>query len=220
VHFYHNSTLNWRLEDGTPLALRQTTEYPWRGDVLIEVNPERQTEFSVFLRIPAWAEHASVMVNGFAAPGKPKPGEYFAVRRAWRKGDAISLSLDMPARLTVAHPMVSENVGRVAVERGPLVYCLEQHELPAGVSVFDVALGAGEGELQTEYRPGLLGGIWMIGARGVARAQSLAHAPLYQTADRTPARGREFRLKLIPYYAWANRGQTAMRVWLPQTAHP
>jgi uncharacterized protein len=220
VHLYHNSTLSWRLEDRTPLALRQTTQYPWQGCVSIEVNPERETEFSVFVRIPAWAEHASAKVNGLAAPGRLKPGEYFTVRRAWRKGDAISLSLAMPARLTVAHPMVSENVGRVAVERGPLVYCLEQHELPAGVSLFDVALAAGEGKFQTEHRPDLLGGIWTIGARGAARAQPSPSVPLYQTADRAPARGREFLLKLIPYYAWANRGETAMRVWLPQAAHP
>jgi uncharacterized protein len=220
VHLYHNSTLDWHLENRTPIVVRQTTEYPWRGEMSIEVSPARETEFSVFVRIPGWAERATVKVNGVVAPGEPKPGEYFAVRRAWRKTDTLSLSLDMPARLTVAHPMVSEDAGRVAVERGPLVYCLEQYELPAGVSVFDVAINSGASRFDTEHRPDLLGGVWTIAADGRTGTPSLAGMPLYQNAARIPARGRELRLSLIPYYAWANRGQTAMRVWLPQTAHP
>lgn len=220
VHLYHNSTLNWRLDDLTPLTLRQTTEYPWRGDVTIQVNPGREAEFTVFLRIPGWADHASVRINGAEATGKPRAGEYLALRRGWRKGDLIELSIGMPARFTMAHPMVSENFGRVAVERGPLVYCLEQHDLPEDVSVFDVALLDGAEQLRMEHRPGLLDGVWTISAGAAAGTQPPDRVPLYRPASGAAGRTRQLRLNLIPYYGWANRGQAAMRVWLPKVERP
>lgn len=220
VHLYHNSTLDWHLEDGTLIALRQITGYPWSGEISIKVDPARETEFTVFLRIPAWAGRAAVKVNEAGVSGKPKPGEYLALRRSWRRNDVIALSLDMPARTTVAHPLVSENFGRVAVERGPLVYCLEQHELPPGVSVFDVSIDTGAEGLHAEYASGLLGGVWTIQVRAAAGTRPLSREPLYQTETQASSRARELRVRLIPYYAWANRGQAPMRVWLPRTSRP
>jgi len=220
VHFYHSSTLDWHLEDGTPLQIVQNTEYPWRGEVSIDVKPARPAEFTVLVRIPAWAAEARATVNGVVDSSQFKTGEYVRVRRQWHPGDRIALSFSMPVRYTAAHPMVSENYARVAVERGPLVYCLEQYEVPAGVSVFDMALKGGEEELHAEHRPELLGGVWTIDARAVAGTSPLNRAPLYQTAKGTSTRTREVKVRLIPYYAWANRGQTAMRVWLPRAERP
>jgi hypothetical protein len=219
LHLYHNSTLDWHLENGTGLRLNQETDYPWGDTVKVTLTPSGPSEFTVFLRIPAWSGTAKVTVNGESAPGEPKAGEYFPVRRRWNAGDTIHLVLDMTPRLIVANSRVRENVGRVAVERGPLVYCLEKHDQPGLDSIFDVSLPAGPEpgkEFTAEFNPDLLGGILTLRHKGIVTVKPLSDEPLYQTLDRTYRRtGREVELTFIPYYAWANREPTAMEVWVP-----
>jgi DUF1680 family protein len=219
VHFYHNSTLDWHLENGSGLRLNQETDYPWGDTVKVTLTPSGPSEFTVFLRIPAWSRTAKVTVNGESAPGEPKAGEYFPIRRRWNAGDVIRLGFDMTPRFVVANALVRENLGRVALERGPLVYCLEKHDQPELDSLFDVSIPArpepGK-EFVAEFKPGLLGGILTLRHKGIVTAKPLFDEPLYQTLDRTHRRtGREVELTFIPYYAWANREPTAMEVWVP-----
>jgi len=219
LHLYHNSTLDWHLEDGTGLKLSQETDYPWGDTITVVVSPATPAEFTVFVRIPGWTTHASVTVNGEPASGEPKPGEYFPIRRRWNAGDTIHLVLDMTPRLMMANSRVRENVGRVAVERGPLVYCLEQPDQSGVGSIFDVSLAVGREpgkEFTAEFKPDLLGGILTLRHKGMVTTKPLADEPLYQTFGRTPRRaGRDVDLTFIPYYAWANREPTAMEVWVP-----
>ncbi len=221
VHLYHNSTLDWRLENGTGLKLSQKTGYPWGDTVTLTVTPARPAEFNLYVRIPGWTRHASVSVNGQQTQGDPKPGEYFAIHRTWEAGDSISVAFDMTPRLIGANPRVRENLGRVAVERGPLVYCLEQSDQPGLESIFDVTLpvGANPGrDFTAQFEPDKLGGILMLHHKGIATRKPLSDDPLYQlleTANSLP--GKEVELTFIPYYAWANRESTAMQVWVPYT---
>ncbi len=221
VHLYHTSSLDWHLENGTGLKLSQETNYPWGDAVTLAVTPAAPSEFSIWLRIPAWTSRATATVNGEPVPGEPKPGEYFQIRRRWNAGDAVRLVFDMTPRVVVANARVRESLGRVAIERGPLVYCLEQQDQAGGESIFDVSLplGADTGkEFTAEFRPGMLEGILVLRHKGIASAQPLSDEPLYQPLERAKRRaGKEIELTFIPYYAWANRGSAAMQVWIPYT---
>ena len=213
VHFYHASTLNWRLPNGAALQLEQKTDYPWSGAVRITVTPAAPAEFSVFARIPGWTPRALVKVNGAAAPGAPKPGQYLEIARRWSPGDTLDLDFDMQPRLTESDPRVRENVGRAAVERGPLVYCLESPDLPAVESLAAVRLNRQAG-FSAQFRRDLLDGVVTLRHRGFLVEQP-PDAPLYRPLAPASAPAKPIELTLIPYYAWANRGQSRMEVWLP-----
>ena len=219
VHLYHSSTLDWHLEDGTGLKLVQQTKYPWDGDITLKVSPAKAATFTLYLRIPGWASKATVTLNGKPVSAKPKPGEYFALHREWKEAGTVHLQLDMAPRLVTANPLVREDYGRVAVQRGPLVYCLEQMDQEDQASIFDVVLPAGPDPSRgfaSEFSPDILGGIVLLKHKGLAAPQPLSEEPLYTTMERTPRTGqKEVNLTFIPYYAWANRLPGAMEVWIP-----
>jgi DUF1680 family protein len=215
VNFYHSSTMDWKLESGTALKIEQRTEYPWKGTVDLTVMPATASEWTLWLRIPEWAAGAKVSVGGGPA-SVARAGGYHAIRRTWKSGERVKLELPVTARLTESNPRVRENAGRVAVERGPLVYCLEQPDNP-GVEVLDAVLAGGG--FEEEFRKDLLGGVLVLKAKGLAPA--FAEAPLYGASGSYGAAVRAARpaaLTLVPYYGWANRGPSSMKVWLPVAA--
>ena len=218
VNLYHTSTLDWHLEDGTGLKVVQQTKYPWDGDITLKVTPAKTSTFTLFLRIPGWSSKATLSVDGKPASGKPKAGEYFAIRRAWQGGSTVHLQLDMTPRLVEANPRVPEDYGKVAVQRGPLVYCLEQVDQEDKASVFDVALSASPGAnggFTSVFRPDILGGVVVLEHKGVAAAKPYSDEPLYHTLDSMQGETKEVNLTFIPYYAWGNRLPGAMVVWIP-----
>jgi DUF1680 family protein len=218
VHLYDNSTLRWRLEDGTPFALTQRTRYPWDGRVEIRFSPERPSSTALFLRIPAWCPEAVVRVNSGQPIGTPAPGSYLEIRREWRDGDRVEIDLAMPPTLLACDPRVPENRGSVALQRGPLVYCLEAIDHP-GVDVYDVRLkiapdGAPLGAAQ-EHHADLLGGVTVVRMAGAAPSESARQGPLYvPLRERAPLSLRDVAVTAVPYYAWANRGPSRMAVWM------
>src|SRR5205814_5434355 len=159
AHLYDNSELNWHLEDGTGLKVTQKTNYPWDGAVEITVSPAKVSEFSVYLRVPGWSAGTQVSVNGKAVSGAA-PGQYLAVRRRWAAGDIVKVKFGMMPQVIEANPRVVDDYGRVAVQRGPLVYCLEQLDQPEGVALADVRLDVNQkssSPFQEELRDDLLG---------------------------------------------------------------
>ncbi len=201
---------------GTKLELRQKTEYPWQGDILIEVVPERPVGFRLHVRIPGWARNQPVpsdlyryleppagapvvRVNG-AEVRPPVEKGYAVIDRTWKAGDKVELSLPMPIRRVVAHEAVEADRGRVAIERGPLVYCAEGPDNGGRAANLVLRDGAA---LTAEKRPDLLGGV--VAIKGVAEA-------LVEKEGRVASESKT--MTLIPYYAWANRGATEMAVWL------
>jgi DUF1680 family protein len=209
VHLYENSELDWRLDDGTRFALRIKTGMPWQGAAEITVEPARPSEFTVFLRIPEWSLNTNVTAAGLQIPAHP--GQYLPVRRKWSKGDRITIEFDMRTRMVASNPRVPENVGRVAITRGPFVYAVEQADHP-NASIWDMAL-VKRAPVTAEWRPDLLGGVTVLRHKGAERKQSWSETPLY--SDAAPADWRRVDVTLIPYFAWANRGPTPMLVWLP-----
>jgi DUF1680 family protein len=216
VNLYDSSHLDWHLENGTGLKIDQTTRFPWGDTAEITVTPAAATEFSVFLRAPGWSVATEFSVNGKHAPGTVKSGEYFEIHRAWSAGDRIEVKFDMTPQLVRANPLVRENAGRVAIQRGPLVYCIESPDQPTPGSVFDLELARLASPFRAEFRPDLLGGVLVLRHPGAVAETPLEDEPLYQTAARTALPAfKPTELTLIPYYAWANRGLTSMEVWIP-----
>jgi uncharacterized protein len=189
--------------EGTKVSLEQETNYPWDGNIKITVNPEEAKEFSLALRIPGWAqnkpvpsdlyrylgpnyESPTVSVNGGATNLERRQG-YIRINRKWQRGDTIELNLPMPIRRVLSHEQVKDNTGKVAVERGPIVYCAEA--IDNGGHALELRL-ADNVALSTHQEKELFGGVTIIKGGG---------------------------LTLIPYYAWSHRGEGEMTVWLERS---
>ncbi len=213
VHFYHNGTLDWHLENGTGLKISQETNYPWSGSVVLTVTPANETEFTLHARIPGWSTSSSVAVNG-ARVAAVKSGEYLAIQRRWKAGDRVEMHFDLTPRLLAANPQVSEDNAKVAVQRGPLVYCMEQIDEPG--SIADLVFAKPGSRFESEDQPGLLGGIVTLKHPGLEYIRSLSSEPLYEPLNEAEQRQtKDVELNLIPYYAWANRDRSPMEVWIP-----
>lgn len=221
VHLFDNSVLDWHLEDGTGLKITQKTNFPWEGTVDFTLDPAQPAEFTFYLRIPGWSHDAKVFVDGEPMYSGIDPGKYLAIRRHWKTGDKVRLELNLTPQLIVSDPRVEENVGRVAVQRGPLVYTLEQIDQPGVQSLANVSLVIEKNSsagFKSEFRPDLLGGIVVLQHPGIESSSSEGPRPLYRSvSEKKEEREREVKLTFIPYYAWANRSPSAMRVWIPYT---
>ena len=195
---------------GTKVALREVSTYPWNGDIKIYVDPAAPTAFDVKLRIPGWSSGATVLVNGEAVDVSKADNGYLTIHRTWAKGDMVSLDLPMPAVRLYAHPGVIMDAGRVALKRGPLVYCVEEIDNPGGrVQRLKLPRNA---ELQAETRADMFDGVVTLKAKALAIEES-DWTTLYRT---TPPADDAATLTALPYYLWANRGQGSMVVWVPE----
>ena len=220
VHLYENSQLDWHLEDGTGLKVNQKTNYPWDGGVDLAIAPALPAEFTVFLRIPGWADSVEVKVNGKAWSGAAA-GKYLSIRRRWAAGDVIRLQVAVTPQMLAANPRVADDTGRVAVQRGPLIYCLEGLDQPQGVDLSDIALRPGKqagDDFQSEFRKDLLDGVIVLHHPGLARENTASGTGLYPRYKGESVKTRHLDLTFIPYYAWSNRMATAMQVWTPLLA--
>jgi len=220
VHLYDNSTLDWHLENGMPIKVLQKTNYPWDGDVKLTVSPAEPADFEMNVRIPGWAKSVKVAVNGKAIEGA-KPGEYLTIKRRWSPGDTVTLAFPMSAEIVASNPRVEENLGRVAVQRGPIVYCMEGLDQSAAAADFsEVAIVVNPKSLRSfevEHKPALLEGVTVLKHSGAVYESALDKGPLYADANGAVPKTRAESLTLIPYYAWANRKPTEMQVWIPYT---
>jgi DUF1680 family protein len=201
----------------TPFGqLDVSTGYPTDGVVELVVTTTDRPEWTVALRLPDWCRDPTVSVNGQAYPVQPDQRGYLRIHRQWHVGDVVRYVLPMPLRLTVAHPAVDAVRGMGAIERGPIVYCFESPDQPSSVDLNRVELLA-DRDLREEPRHDLPGPA-VVAARVTAVARddtpwersgwaSLSEAP--------PRRGREVELVAVPYYLWANRGPSVMRIFTP-----
>lgn len=203
------------------VTLKQQTRYPWDGAVRITVDPQTTGPFALHLRIPGWATNRPVpsdlyrylesdvrpyvlRVNGEAIQGKTERG-YAVLNRSWKSGDVIELDFEMPVRRVLAHDNVTADRGRVALERGPIVYCLEATD--NGGAVADLVL-PDDAEVRSDFRDDLLGGVTVLtGSAGRAVRRDEGSVDLEPTT-----------FTAIPYYAWAHREIGEMEVWLARDA--
>jgi len=214
AHLYDNSELNWRLENGVGLKITQKTNYPWDGDIEIAVAPAEPSEFTFYVRIPGWTDRAQVSVNNKNLSGAT-PGQYLPLRRRWSAGDVVHLNFNVVPAVIEANPHVADDTGRVAIQRGPLIYCLEEVDQPSGVSLSAVVVEPGRrpaDKFQPEFRKDLLGGMVVLHHEGAVYDRAASNK-LYFHYTGDSLKTRQVPLTFIPYYAWANRQATSMQVW-------
>ena len=185
---------------GQKVRISQDTNYPWDGKVKMTISPEKPGPFSVFLRIPEWVEagKASLKINGERMEHLPVNNGYAPVRVVWKSGDTIELDLPMPVKRVKADPKVEANRGRVALQRGPVVYCLEAVDNGGNVTRLSLPPNS---ELKTEHRSDLLGGVTVI--KGKAQARTAGGEETYE-------------FTAVPYHAWDHRQPGEMMVWVPE----
>jgi DUF1680 family protein len=213
VNLYAAGEASFRIDDCATVKLAQKTEYPWNGRVRLTVTPDKASEFTLCLRIPGWARGRPVpsdlyrfgvvnvppvalKVNGKTADASPKADGYVHLKRRWQAGDVVELDLPMPINRVLAHEKVEADRGKVALMRGPIIYCLEAIDHP-DVDILQLALPR-KANLKAEHQPTLLGGVTVL------RGNALADGK------------RSVKLTAVPYYTWANREKGAMTVWIEE----
>lgn len=211
VHLYGGSKLSTELHNGARFSLEQQTDYPWNGAVTILINEAPSSVVPVYLRIPGWCGKASVKINGKPVATNIKGGQYHKLSQSWKKGDRIELVMDMPAMLIESNPLVEETNNQVAVKRGPVVYCLESADLPAGIAVSDILIPS-NGRFKPVNKHISGGRVNALEGQVLQLNNNNWNNKLYRTLNTST---KPVTVQLIPYYAWANRGRTDMRVWLP-----
>jgi uncharacterized protein len=218
INLYAASTAKLKV-GRTNVSLRMDTTYPWSGNIKLSISPERQDRYALHLRVPSWARNVAVpgglyqfnersdseirlLVNGRPFHHTEENG-YITVNREWAKGDIVELSLPMPVRTIVARDEVKANRDRIALQRGPLMYCVES--IDNGGNVWNILINdRAQFSEETERildEP-------VVAVRGSA-------AILTQTEEGDGVQRQPATLKAIPYYAWANRESYDMQVWLP-----
>jgi hypothetical protein len=206
VNLFIQSSTEMEIK-GTTVAVSQETNYPWEGDIKLAVSPQNETSFPVYLRIPGWAvdqpvpgdlysytsaagQAPVILVNGEPFEAKKENG-YAIVERAWKAGDVVEYSLPMNVKKVKANELVEEDRGKLALERGPVVFCVEEIDNP----LID-SLGISENsQFIVAFNPELLNGVSTLTAQN---------------------EGGSKQFTAIPYYAWNNRGANKMKVWLPE----
>ena len=217
VNLFIQGTADIKTSEGK-VQIVQTTRYPWDGDIQLTVNPKRDSQFAIHLRIPGWAKGTpvptnlyaytdskasySVMVNGEMVETESLLSDgYVVLNRKWKKGDKVTVSLPMDVRTVIANDNVTDDRGKLSYERGPIVYCLEGKDQPDG-SVFDKFIQRTT-SIKCNFEPGLLGGVVTLTGKAMQ-------------VDRN-GNVNETSFKAIPYSVWNNRGADQMAVWIPES---
>jgi len=193
VNLFINSTVTYRFPGNKKMVLQQQSDYPWQGNIKLTVKQGKKINGAIEIRIPNWCENALLKVNGESQPS-PQPGTYAVINRQWSQGDVIELSLPLLARVIDAHPKVEAQQGKIALMRGPLVYCIEQSG-NRNIDLLNIQVCDGA-EVNSKFEPDLLGGVMTLKVPAKENSKSID-------------------IQAIPYYTWANREVAAMMVWLP-----
>ena len=213
VNLYGSSTLTTPLDGIGNITVAQQTDYPWDGRVTLTIEAlkaKKGATFTIALRVPTFAENITVKVNEQDVETILHNG-YATVCRTWKKGDVLTVDIPMEARIVEANPLVEESRGQVAVMRGPILYCLESCDVSPHVAIDDVALPVDAKFTPVEVT---IGGSRMMALETEAyvRSEAAWTGQLYRPASVSKTRQT---VRLIPYYAWGNRGKSEMTVWIP-----
>ncbi len=199
-----NTTVN-----NEKVVLRQSTRYPWEENVKIEIEAAPSSSMKLMLRVPGWCRGESLTVNGERLATDQRVRGYVAIDRIWKSGDVVEMTLPMPVEKIRANPAVQADAGRVAIMRGPIVYCLESAD--NGDATRSLALT--NATFSVEPRPGFLGGVVVVNGTAAAGPPQSSMRNLYSPMELATA--NPVRITAIPYFANANRGPVEMTVWIP-----
>ncbi|NLK21835.1 MAG: glycoside hydrolase family 127 protein [Epulopiscium sp.] len=207
IHQFASSEAEINLSCGD-VKLNQKTNYPWDGDIEIDVNLGKALTFSIYLRMPSWCKNKEIYINNKKIDESEVllRNGYVVLNRLWNNGDKIQYNLEMKIQRVHSNPKIWRNAGKIALQRGPIVYCLE--EVDNGSELTDIAIPKNE-KLRGEYNPDLLGGVYVI--KGTAKRSKIKTDDLYFGGENelinTP-------IIAIPYYAWVNRTPGEMLIWI------
>jgi DUF1680 family protein len=212
IHQYSN------MEISTPYArLTVETDYPWDGRIKITFTESRAEPWTLALRVPGWCQSFALSINGQQVNSSLEKG-YVMIERTWNTDDVVELTLATPVFLVEADPRVDSLRGCVAIQRGPLVYCVEEHDQEPGVNLLDVEIDP-SGEFSNRWQGSFLGGVVTLEGTGYQMDRSAwSNNRLYRhlvPGNENHTSDRKVKLTAIPYYAWGNRGLKSMRVWIP-----
>lgn len=212
VNLYGGNNLSTTLKDGSKIRLTQQTDYPWNGKISISLNEAPLKAFSVFLRIPGWCtKGAQLTINGKVTSTRLVPGEYAELNNKWHAGDKIELLLPMPVKMIEANPLVEETRNQIAVKRGPIVYCMESVDVSKNKSIFNLSLS-----LKNTLTPQktIIDNSNIVALTGKANLENRKwNNQLYRDVAATAP--QLINIKLVPYFAWDNRGKGEMETWIP-----
>ena len=214
-NLYGANTLETELKGTGKIALTQETDYPWDGAVKITVKEAPKTSkkktLSLYFRVPGWCGKATLKVNGEPVQGEWKANTYAGVSRVWKKGDTVEWVMDMPVTLLEANPLAEEIRNQTVVKRGPLVYCLESMDIEGGHKIDNVLIPA---DIKLTPNKITIEGSTVVALDGTARLaeETSWKDTLYREVGKA---GKPVHIRLIPYYAWGNRGKAEMTVWMP-----
>ncbi len=210
LSLYTDSDAKFAINDRN-VFIKQKTNYPWDENVTVIINTEESIEFSLGLRIPGWCNQAGLKINDqeINLTEITEKG-YAIINRKWNNGDQLVLHLPMSVQRIKSHPQLRYNVGKVTIQRGPVVYCLE--EIDNGSNLFDLKLPSNN-ELIAEYDHELLGGITIIRGTALRTDKESWNSKLYQSGQEKML---SVPIMLIPYYAWSNRESGEMLVWIKE----
>lgn len=214
VHHYMSGSARFTIQN-TPVTLLQETAFPWQATVRITLIPAKPTRFGLKLRIPGWCHGYTLHVNSTSLEATPVKG-YLRLEREWKEGDEVLLEMEMAVRNVYADPHVTADLGRIALQRGPLVYCFEEMDNDGPLETLVLPRSA---TMETRFEPDLLGGIVTISGSALRVKQTMTGflpdlAGLY--GMHTPQANR-VRFKAVPYYAWDNRTSGDMAVWMRES---
>lgn len=207
VHQYISGEAGLELAGGR-VKVSQTSGYPFHGSIRLSVTETTGSSFSIGMRIPGWCRNYSISVNGNQTTAYTVVKGYAILERIWAEGDTIGIELDMPAEFIQANPKVRADAGKLAIQRGPLVYCLEETDNGANLQALSVSPDAG---LTAEYDENCLGGVMIVKARGFRIDERAWKGGLYRPFEKLE---EPVEIKAIPYCKWGNRGSGEMLVWI------
>ena len=210
VNLYGSNSFNTKIEGVGDIIISQQTDYPWDGQVKLEITKLKgKKSFKLKLRKPSWCNNYQLTKNDQIINVREEHG-YIIIDDIWKRGDIISFNLEMKTRIMEANPLVEESRGQVAIQRGPIVYCMESQDLN-GIDIDNVII-----PLNTQFKPVE---VTIDGSRMMAlecevavRTEASWKNTLYRDASTEKQRKT---IRLIPYYAWGNRGKSEMTVWIP-----
>ena len=215
LQFYGDAQTTATIPGIGAVQITEQTAYPFEGHVRVTIDnvprKARKLAWSLRFRVPDWCTSARLRLNGELLDDQFRPSTYAEVNRVWKAGDVIEWDMEMPVRLMEANPLVEEVRGQVAVKRGPLVYCLESHDLPEGVRIDDVLIPA---DIQLRPVASSIDGhpVTVLEGEALLAAEASWTGQLYREVGTSQ---RSIPIRLIPYYAWGNRGKGEMTVWMP-----
>jgi len=210
VNLYGSNKLATTMLDGSTIKLSQETQYPWQDTIKLTIDECKTDAFELAIRIPGWTTSATITINGEPANVETTPASYAHLNRQWQAGDTVIITLPMQPKFIEGHPRIEEVRNQVAVKRGPIVYCVETPDLPEETSILDVYI-SGESTLTANYQDNLLGGVTTIETELLLRKDT--PSKMYNTIKNPE--WQSVSTKLVPYFAWSNRGMAEMTVFMP-----